>query len=136
MPLLLVSMPVASQNRTSTLPTVLAERRVAAKVRHSVWHAVVILSPFQQVGMRVPADVQPGHLPLTVQYLIGHSKTLWKRPGNVEEIAQGQLRPGGGAARPKLSPQINCDKGFAVNGCPNDVPGRGGAGGWPACACG
>ena len=52
-----------SQNFTSADPMDRAEGRVAAKARHSAWQAVVMSSPFQWVGMRMLAAVQPGQPP-------------------------------------------------------------------------
>ena len=52
-----------SQKVTSVVPATLAERRVGWKARHSAWVAVVMSSPAQAPGTRVPAAVHPGHRP-------------------------------------------------------------------------
>jgi hypothetical protein len=51
------------QKATWTWPAVWETGSVAAKLRHSVRQAGVMSSPAQQLGMRAPAAVQPGHVP-------------------------------------------------------------------------
>ena len=76
--------------------------------------------------MRVPAAVQPGQEPRNCQYLKGHSKERWCRPGKAVEMVHGQGRPGGGEAMPKLFPQMSWARGFPQKG---GVYARAGAGG-------
>ncbi len=97
-------------------PVALADLSVAAKARHSIWHAGVISSPFQHEGTRKPAAVHPGHLLQTIQYLSGHSKTRWVRDGNAAAMLHWQDLPTGGEARPKLLPTMSWDKGLATKG--------------------
>jgi hypothetical protein len=52
-----------SQKVTSVEPAAFAEERVGWKVRQSAWVAVVMSSPAQAPGTRVPAAVHPGHRP-------------------------------------------------------------------------
>ncbi len=52
-----------SQKVTARPPTTLARGRPAAMARHSAAVAVVMSSPFQAAGMRVPVAVHPGHEP-------------------------------------------------------------------------
>jgi hypothetical protein len=98
-----------SQKRTSAEPTDFAVLIGAAKVRHSAWHAGVMSSPFQHVGMRVPAGIHPGHLLQTSQYLSVHSNTRWKWDGKaaVTVMLHAHALPGGGVARPKLLPTMS-----------------------------
>ena len=105
-----------SQKRTSAEPAALADLSVAAKARHSIWHAGVISSPFQHEGTRKPAAVHPGHLLQTIQYLSGHSKTRWVRDGKAAAMLHWQDLPTGGEARPKLLPTMSWDKGLATKG--------------------
>ena len=51
------------QKATWKWPAVWETGSVAAKLRHSVRQAGVMSSPVQQLGMRAPAAVQPGHVP-------------------------------------------------------------------------
>jgi hypothetical protein len=62
--------------------------------------------------MRVPAGVQPGHWPLRVWYLIGHSKGRWARPGKATEMEQEQSRPCAMTARPRLLPTMRAETGL------------------------
>ena len=53
--------------------TAWAESSLAEKVFQLALQAGVMSSPTQQVGMRVPDAVQPGHEPWTLWYRRGHS---------------------------------------------------------------
>jgi hypothetical protein len=102
----------ASQKETSTPDAAKEVGRVAAKAAQSARQAVVRSSPTQQEAMRAPVGVQPGHWPLRVWYLIGHSKGRWARPGKATEMEQEHNRPCAMTARPRLVPTMRAETGL------------------------
>ena len=62
-----------SQKGATTPAAAWAESSLAEKVFQLARQAGVMSLPTQQVGMRVPDAVQPGHEPWTLWYRRGHS---------------------------------------------------------------
>ena len=91
------SAAAGSQKATSAPLATLDMGRVGAKARHSARQAEVRTSPFQQAGMRAPAEVHPGHRLYVACSRRGHSKLRWRRPGKATLTAQVQPEPVGSA---------------------------------------